>query len=96
MYVKHKKYVGYKPPVSHKMFVRHGPSVGHRLYAAYKTYVGQQLFMSVFAMSDMMLLTVSLITGTYPLPNSDFAFSILSASVMNNRHQYQSVINFVS
>jgi len=55
-----------------------------------------QLFVSVFAMSAMMFLTVSLITSTYPLLNSDFAFSTVSANTTNNRHHRQSVINFVS
>jgi hypothetical protein len=55
-----------------------------------------QRFVSVFEMSAMMFLTVSLITSTYPILNSDFALSSLSANTINNRHQRQSVINFVS
>jgi hypothetical protein len=43
-----------------------------------------------------MFFTVSLITSTSPLLNSDFAFSSLSANTMNNRHQSQPVINSVS
>lgn len=55
-----------------------------------------QLFVSVFAMNARMFRTVSLITSTYPLLNSDFAFSAVSANTMNNSHHRQSVINFVS
>jgi len=47
-------------------------------------------------MSAMMFVTVLLITSTYPLFNSDFAFSAVLANTMNNRHHRQSVINSVS